>query len=44
MKREDFFQFTNGDKVPLPFSDKEYENRLKGLRKIIEENNTRIRN
>ena len=39
MKRLDFFQFTNGDKVPLPFSDKEYENRLKGLRKIIEENN-----
>ena len=39
MKRSDFFQFTNGDKVPLPFSDKEYENRLRGLRKIIEENN-----
>ena len=39
MKRLDFFQFTNGDKIPLPFSDKEYENRLRGLRKIIEENN-----
>jgi len=39
MKRSDFFQFTNGPKVPLPFSDKEYENRLKGLRKIIAENN-----
>jgi len=39
MKRSDFFQFTNGSKVPLPFSDKEYENRLKGLRKIISENN-----
>ena len=39
MKRLDFFQFTNGHKVPLPFSDKEYENRLRGLRKIIEENN-----
>ena len=35
MKRSDFFQFTNGTKVQLPFSDKEYENRLKGLRKII---------
>ena len=39
MKRSDFFQFTNGPKIPLPFSDKEYENRLKGLRKIITENN-----
>jgi creatinase len=39
MKRSDFFQFTNGTKVPLPFSDKEYENRLKGLRKIITEKN-----
>jgi len=39
MKRSDFFQFTNGPKVSLPFSDKEYENRLKGLRKIISENN-----
>ena len=37
MKRLDFFRFTNGSKVPLPFSDKEYENRLKGLRKIISE-------
>lgn len=39
MKRSDFFQFTNGTKVPLPFSDKEYDNRLKGLRKIIAEKN-----
>ena len=39
MKRSDFFQFTNGPKIPLPFSDKEYENRLKGLRKIIAEKN-----
>ena len=39
MKRPDFFQFTNGSKIPLPFSDKEYENRLKGLRKIIAEKN-----
>jgi len=29
----------NGPKAHLPFSDKEYENRLKGLRKIISENN-----
>ena len=39
MKRSDFFQFTNGPKIPLPFSDKEYESRLKGLRKIITEKN-----
>ena len=37
MKRSDFFQFTNGPKIPLPFSDKEYENRLKSLRKIMDE-------
>ena len=39
MKRSNFFEFTNGPKVSLPFSDKEYENRLKGLRKIISEKN-----
>jgi len=39
MKRSAFFQLTNGSKVPLPFTDKEYESRLKGLRKIIMENN-----
>ena len=39
MKRSDFFQFTNGPKVSLPFSDKEYENRLKNLRKVITEKN-----
>jgi len=37
MKRSDFFQFTNGPKIPLPFSDKEYENRLKSLRRIMAE-------
>ena len=39
MKRTNFFQFSNGPKVPLPFSDNEYENRLRDLRKIISENN-----
>ena len=39
MKRTNFFQFTNGPKVTLPFTDNEYENRLKSLRKIIGENN-----
>jgi len=37
MKRPNFFQFTNGLEVPLPFSNGEYENRLKGLRKIMAE-------
>jgi len=37
MKRPNFFQFTNGLKVSLPFSNGEYENRLKGLRKIMAE-------
>jgi len=39
MKRPNFFQFVNGPKATLPFTDKEYENRLTGLRKIISENN-----
>ena len=39
MKRSDFFQFTNGPKIPLPFSDKEYENRLKSLRRIMVKKN-----
>ena len=37
MKRANFFQFTNGSKVTLPFTDNEYEHRLKSLRKIISE-------
>ena len=39
MKRSDFFQFTNGSKIPLPFSNAEYEKRLQGLRKTIVEKN-----
>jgi len=33
--RPDFFRFHNGEKAPLPFSDKEYARRLKGLRAIM---------
>jgi len=33
--RTDFYRFHNGEKVPLPFSDAEYEMRLKGLRAIM---------
>ena len=33
--RPDFFRFRNGQKAALPFSDAEYERRLKGLRDIM---------
>jgi creatinase len=39
MKRLNFFQLKNGSKAKLPFTDNEYENRLKGLREIISKNN-----
>jgi len=39
MKRSAFFQLVNGSKSQLPFSDREYDNRLKGLRRIISEKN-----
>ena len=38
MKRPAFFQLLNGTKNKLPFSSKEYENRLESLRKIIIQN------
>ena len=39
MERPSFFQLNNGSKANLPFTNKEYENRLKDLRNIIEKNN-----
>ena len=39
MKRSNFFQLKNGSKAELPFTDKEYEARLKSLRNIISKNN-----
>ena len=39
MERPSFFQLNNGSKATLPFTNKEYENRLKDLRKIIDKNN-----
>ncbi len=33
--RPEFFRFHNGEKAPLPFSQKEYDRRLKGLRAIM---------
>ena len=38
MKRPSFFQLNNGSKASLPFTDNEYENRIKGLREIISQN------
>ena len=31
MERPDFFTLKNGDKVKLPFSNKEYEQRVKKI-------------
>jgi len=39
MERPNFFQLKNGSKGQLPFTDNEYENRLKSLRDIISKNN-----
>ena len=39
MKRPNYFQLKNGSKATLPFTDNEYENRLKALREIISKNN-----
>ena len=35
MERPDFFELKNGEKVKLPFSEKEYQNRLSKLRKVM---------
>ena len=35
MERPDFFDLKNGEKVKLPFTDKEYQNRLSKLRTIM---------
>jgi creatinase len=37
--RPNFFELHNGSKVSLPFTNNEYENRLKILREIISQNN-----
>ena len=38
MQRPNFFQLKNGSKAQLPFTDNEYEVRLKGIREIISKN------
>lgn len=35
MQRPDFFTFHNGEKAKLPFSNAEYENRLRALRAVM---------
>ena len=39
MERPDFFSLKNGEKVKLPFSNKEYDERLTKLRSVMDRNN-----
>jgi len=39
MERPDFFTLKNGDKAKLPFTEKEYQTRLKKLRNVMNNNN-----
>jgi creatinase len=39
MERPDFFELKNGLKVKLPFSDKEYSNRLNKIREVMSKKN-----
>ena len=39
MERPSFFKLNNGSKATLPFTNKEYEDRLNSLREIIAKNN-----
>ena len=38
MERPDFFELKNGEKVKLPFTDKEYKDRVTKLRSVMEQN------
>ena len=39
MERPDFFTLKNGEKVKLPFTKKEYDERVKKLREVMSKNN-----
>jgi len=39
MEKSDFFTLKNGSRSKLPFSNKEYENRLTMIRAIMSKNN-----
>ena len=43
MERPDFFSLKNGEKVKLPFSDYEYNNRVSNLRSIMDKKNIRLK-
>ena len=38
MERPDFFELKNGEKVKLPFTDKEYNDRVSKLRSVMDQN------
>ena len=38
MERPDFFTLKNGEKVKLPFTDKEYNDRVSELRSVMDQN------
>ena len=38
MERPDFFELKNGEKVKLPFTDKEYNDRVSKIRSVMEKN------
>ena len=38
MERPDFIELKNGEKVKLPFSDKEYNYRVSKLRSVMDQN------
>ncbi len=42
MERPDFFKLTNGEKVKLPFTNQEYNNRVSNLRSIMDKKNLDI--
>ncbi len=37
MERPDFFELKNGEKVKLPFTDKEYNDRVSKLRSVMDQ-------
>ena len=39
MERPDFFTLKNGEKVKLPFSNSEYNQRISNLRSVMDKNN-----
>ena len=44
MERPDFFILKNGEKAQLPFSDKEYNQRINKLRSVMDKKNFQDQN